>query len=136
LRITYSPRMIEETEFFFKFLIPENEVEVTVHPFCSEYNDLLSSNKWQIFVSPISKNKSRYLINIKSLSGNPLAQALTYFFFHTIIRRLAMPEDNAWLKNCYKNLQNGAKLSLCDHDFGLKNYLKKFFISSSKSLEL
>jgi nitrite reductase/ring-hydroxylating ferredoxin subunit len=133
LLTTYSPRILQETDFLFKFLIPENDVEITVHPFCSQYNDLLSSNKWQIFVSPMGKNKSRYLINIKSLSGNPLVRAMTYFFFHTIIRHSAMPEDNAWLKNCHQNLQNGAKPNLCDHDFGFKTYLKKFFIGSSKN---
>ena len=133
LLTTYSPRMIEETEFLFKFFIPENDVEITVHPFCTQYNDLLSSNKWQIFVSPIGKSRSRYLINIKSLSGNPLVRAMTYFFFHTIIRLSAMPEDNAWLKNCYQNLQNGSKINLCDHDFGFKTYLRKFFIGSSKN---
>ena len=119
--------MIEENDRFFKFKIPENGVEITVHPFCTEYNDLVSSNKWQIFVSPISKNKSRYFINIQSFTRNPVYRALTYLFFHTVIKYSAMPEDQAWLKASYQNRQN-KKMMLCDHDFGLKNYLRKFFI--------
>lgn len=133
LLTTYSPIMLEETESFFKFKIPENGVEITAYPFCSQYNDLVSSNKWQMFISPISPTKSRYLINVQSLSGNLLYRALTYLFFHTIIRHVAAAEDKVWLKASYQNWQSGENLNLCDHDFGLKNYLRKFFIGSPKS---
>jgi len=133
LLTTYDPVMLEEVEESFKFKIPENDVEITVYPFCTEYNDIVSSNKWQIFVSPICKNKSRYLINIKAFSRNPLYRILTYLFFHTVIRYIAMPEDQKWLKTSFKSWKEGESFKLCDHDFGLRNYLRKFFIPSRSS---
>jgi len=128
LLTSYSPKMLEEGDNFFKYRIPENNVEVTVHPFCTQYNDLVSLNKWQFFISPISKAKCRYLINIQSYSKNPLFRFVTYLFFHTIICRVALPEDKVWLESSYQNWKSGENINLCDHDFGIKNYLRKFFI--------
>ena len=134
LLTTYSPVMLDETHSSFKFKIPENSVEITVYPFCTQYNDLVSSNKWQIFVSPISKTKSRYLININSFSRNPLYRFFTYMLFHTVIRHIAMPEDQKWLKSSFENYKTLNKINLCDHDFGFRNYLRKFFISSKQKI--
>jgi phenylpropionate dioxygenase-like ring-hydroxylating dioxygenase large terminal subunit len=129
----FSQVMIEETENFFKYKIPEVNAVSTTYPFCNEYDDLTSLNKWQVFVSPISKTKSRYFLNISAGSKNPLFRAITYFAFHTIVSHVAAPEDKGWLKGSYRNWQSGINLNLCDYDFGLKVYLRKFFISSSKS---
>ena len=127
LLTTYSPEIIDETENYFKFMAPENKMEITVYPFCVKMYDMECSNKWQVFVSPISKDKSRYLINIESSSGNSLNRSWTYFIFHMVIRYLAMPEDQKWLKTSYESQREGKSFNLCDNDFGLRNYLRKFF---------
>ena len=131
LKTNYTPVMQEETDHFYKFKIKENGVELTVYPFCSQYNDLIAKNKWQVFVTPIDNNSSQYLINIQSLSKNPLYRLLTYLAFHTVIRFIAMPEDQKWLKSSFANFKTGTNINLCDQDFGLRAYLRKFFISSN-----
>lgn len=132
LKLGYTPTNIEETDHFFKFKIQENGVELTIFPFCSQYNDISAKNKWQIFVTPIDNTSSQYLINIKSLSKNPVYRFLTYLAFHTIIKCIAMPEDQKWLKSSFENFKTKTNINICDHDFGLKTYLRKFFIHSSK----
>ena len=135
LLTTYTPTMLEEKETHFKYKIPENNVEVTVYPFCTQYHDLLTSNKWQSFVSPMSKINSRYLHNFKSHS-NVVSRTLTYTLFHTMVRYLSLPEDQVWLKTSYENAKEKGNFNFCDHDFSLKNYLRKFFIHPKNSKPL
>ena len=133
LKKTYTPVMLEETDFFFKFKISESDVEIEVRPFCTEYNDIQSKNKWQMFIMPIDENSCRYLINIESNSKNVFFRWATYFMFYTFIKYLAMPEDQNWLKNSNNHSEQKEHV-LCDHDFGLRNYIRKFFVKP-KSLE-
>lgn len=130
LRTQYTPVIIEETDTFFKYRITENEVEVTVYPFCTEYNDVVSKNRWQIFVSPINEICSRYMINLIPQSKNPLHRIVSKLCFYTVIKSVAMPEDSKWLKLSMKNWSKDKGLKLCDHDFGFRKYMKKFFIHS------
>jgi phenylpropionate dioxygenase-like ring-hydroxylating dioxygenase large terminal subunit len=127
LKKNYTPVMLEETESFFKFKISETDVELEVRPFCTEYNDILAKNRWQVFIMPINKKSCRYLINIESTTANFFFRWATYFMFYTFIKRLAMPEDKKWLKNS-NNYSDQKSHVFCDHDFGIKNYLRKFFI--------
>jgi phenylpropionate dioxygenase-like ring-hydroxylating dioxygenase large terminal subunit len=124
---TYTPVILEETDVYYKYKVLECNVEVTVYPFCVKIYDLVSKNEWQIFILPISKTKSRYLHTIKSHSKNKLFNMLSYLFFYTVNRYSAQPEDQKWLKAIYKNHKKDNYI-LCDHDFSLKNYLKKFII--------
>jgi phenylpropionate dioxygenase-like ring-hydroxylating dioxygenase large terminal subunit len=132
LRTTFTPIMQEETNHFFKYQNQETSCETTVFPFCSQYDDPVAKTSWQFFVSPIDNVTSQYLISVKSLSRNPLYSLLIYLAFHTVIKLLAMPEDQKWLKSSYKNFRKEENINLCDHDFGLKNYLRKFFKHPSK----
>ncbi len=127
LKKSYTAVMLEETESFFKFKILESGVEIEVRPFCIEYNDILAKNRWQMFIMPIDKKSCRFLINIESKATNFFFRLATYFMFYTFIKPLAMPEDQKWLKNS-NSYSNQKSHVLCDHDFGLKNYLRKFFI--------
>jgi len=126
LLTTYTPVPLEESEDYFKYRINETGVELTVHPFCTEYHDSQAKNIWQIFVRPIDNVSSQYLITIHSYSKNPLYRVIVYLVFRTIIRHVAMPEDVRWLGTSYKHWEKGINLNLCDHDYGMKQYLKKF----------
>jgi hypothetical protein len=48
-----------------------------------------------------------------------------------VIKLIAMPEDQKWLKSSFANFKTGTNINLCDQDFGLRAYLRKFFISSN-----
>lgn len=78
-------------------------------------------------ISPISETKSIYLNTLKSNSSSWLYRTLCYLGFHTLIMN-GLHEDKKWLKSIYPNFKKGRKINLCDHDFHLKKYLKKFIV--------
>jgi phenylpropionate dioxygenase-like ring-hydroxylating dioxygenase large terminal subunit len=134
LKKTYTPVMLEEAESFFKFKISESDVEIEVRPFCTEYNDIQAGNRWQMFIMPIDEKSCQYLINIESKATNFLFRWATYFMFYTFIKYLAMPEDQKWLKNSNNDSEQKEHV-LCDHDFGIKNYIRKFYIKPKNIMD-
>ncbi|MBT3553007.1 MAG: Rieske 2Fe-2S domain-containing protein [Rhodospirillaceae bacterium] len=134
LKTSYTPEILSEDEKHFKYRINENQVEVTVHPFCSEYHDVVAKAQWQIFVRPISHQVSQYTITINSYHPNPIIRLIATVAFKSVIRHLAMVEDQRWLKSAYVAWEKGQNIHLSDHDFGFKKYMRKFFVHEKKGV--
>jgi len=125
--------LLINTDEYFRYRVEEPEIELTVYPFCVEYRDLIADSRWQIFVLPITETTSQYFHCLEPFSKNPLRQFASWFLFNTVIKILAMPEDQKWFKSSFKHWEKGENMHLSENDFGLKQYMKKFFIHAKRS---